>query len=157
MADQQTSVVLETEINVPVRRAYQVFTQEFDRIKPREHNLLAVDIAETVLEPWAGGRIYDRGVDDSFCQWGRVLAVDPPRSIVLAWDISPQWHVQTDPARASEVEIRFLATGEDTTRVVLEHRHLDRHGEGWEDMRQALAGDNGWPIYAERYQGIIAG
>ncbi|MGA9594652.1 MAG: SRPBCC family protein [Acidimicrobiia bacterium] len=155
MIDKQTSVLLEIAIEVPVPRAYQLFTQEFDRIKPREHNLLDVDIAETVLEPWQGGRLYDRGVDGSICQWGRVLAVDPPHSIVLAWDISPQWQVQTDPARASEVEVQFLAAAEGTTRVVLEHRHLDRHGDGWEGMRQALAADDGWPIYAERYRDIV--
>ena len=78
-----TSVRNQVVVNTPVERAFAVFTEQMDRIKPREHNMLAVDIAETVFEPRAGGHIYDRGVDGSECRWARVLAYEPPYRVVL--------------------------------------------------------------------------
>jgi uncharacterized protein YndB with AHSA1/START domain len=151
----QTSIRAEIVVDAPVERAFRVFTEQFDRIKPREHNMLGVDIAESVFEPRAGGRVYDRGVDGSECQWARVLAYEPPTRLVFSWDISPRWQIETDTARASEVEVRFVAETAERTRVELEHRHLDRHGDGWEGLREGVAGDQGWPLYLDRYAAQI--
>ena len=148
---QATSVRSEIVVDAPVERAFAVFTEQFDRIKPREHNMLGVDIAETVFEPRVGGSIYDRGVDGSECRWARVLAYEPPERVVFSWDIGPTWQVETDPARASEVEVRFVAESPERTRVELEHRHIDRHGDGWEGLREGVAADQGWPLYLQRY------
>jgi uncharacterized protein YndB with AHSA1/START domain len=149
----RTSIV----VDAPLERAFAVFTEQFDRIKPREHNLLAVDVAETVLECRVGGRIYDRGVDGSECAWARVLAYEPPDRLVFSWDIGPDWQLQADPDRTSEVEVRFVAENAERTRVELEHRHLDRHGSGWESERDGVAADQGWPLYLQRYADLVAG
>jgi uncharacterized protein YndB with AHSA1/START domain len=143
----QASVRTQIVVDAPIARAFSVFTDQFDRIKPREHNMLDVEIAETVFEPREGGRIYDRGVDGSECQWARVLAYEPPNRVVFSWDISPQWQIETDPEKTSEVEVRFTSETPERTRVELEHRHLDRHGAGWEQERGGAAGDQGWPLY----------
>ena len=143
-------------VEAPVERAFQVFTADFGSFKPREHNLLQVDIAETVFEPREGGNIYDRGVDGSECRWARVLAFEPPDRVVFSWDIGPDWQLVTDPARTSEVEVRFIAETTDRTRVELEHRNLDRHGDGWEGLREGVGSDQGWPLYLERFAGLIA-
>jgi uncharacterized protein YndB with AHSA1/START domain len=148
---QDASVRTEIVVEAPVERAFQVFTGSFDLIKPREHNMLGVDIAESVFEPRVGGRVYDRGVDGSECQWARVLAYEPPGRIVFSWDISPQWQIESDLEKTSEVEVRFVAETPDRTRVELEHRYLDRHGDGWEGMREGVQGDQGWPLYLERF------
>jgi uncharacterized protein YndB with AHSA1/START domain len=150
-----TAFRLSIEVAVGAERAFEVFTGDFDRIKPREHNLLGEDIAETVLEPKSGGRLYDRGISGATCEWGRVLAFEPPRRLLLAWNISPQWQLETDPDHASEVEITFTSIDESRTRVELEHRHLDRHADGWNGLRGALEGPEGWPLYLSRYQGLI--
>lgn len=149
----RTSVELEVTVKVPLEYAFHVFTQRFDEIKPHEHNLLPVPIERTVLEPWAGGTVRDVGVDGSSLVWARVLVFEPPYRLVLSWDISPTWQIEKDPARTSEVEIRFLAEGPARTRVVLEHRHLDRHGEGWEGFA-ALGAAGSWPLYLQRYRAI---
>ena len=155
----QADTVVRTEIVVeaPVERAFRAFTERFDQIKPREHNMLGADIAESVFEPRVGGRVYDRGVDGTECQWGRVLAYEPPGRIVFSWDISPQWQIETDLAKTSEVQVRFVAEGDDRTRVELEHRHLDRHGDGWDGMREGVRGDQGWPLYLQRFAGAAGG
>jgi len=148
---QATSVRSEIVVDAPVERAFAVFTEQFDRIKPREHNMLGVDIAETVFEPRVGGSICDRGVDGSECRWARVLAYEPPERVVFSWDIGPTWQIETDPGRASEVEVRFVAESPERTRVELEHRHIDRHGDGWEGLREGVRADQGWPLYLQRY------
>jgi uncharacterized protein YndB with AHSA1/START domain len=138
-------------VEAPIERAFSVFTDGFGTFKPREHNMLEVDIAETVFETHVGGNIYDRGVDGSECRWARVLAFEPPNRVVFSWDISPQWQIETDPDKTSEVEVRFIAETPDRTRVELEHRNLDRHGPGWESERDGVGGDQGWPLYLERF------
>jgi len=154
---EQTSIQTDVVVEAPVERAFRVFVEEFDKIKPREHNLLEVDIAESVFEPRAGGRVYDRGVDGRECEWARVLAYEPPERIVFTWEISPQWQIETDRSRASEVEVRFVSEGEERTRVELEHRHLDRHSDGWEGLRESVGGEQGWPLYLARFAEQIGG
>jgi uncharacterized protein YndB with AHSA1/START domain len=83
-----TSVHHEIVVNAPIARAFSVFTEDFGSFKPPEHNLLGVEIAETVFEPRAGGRLYDRGIDGSECNWARVLAYEPPDRVVISWDIA---------------------------------------------------------------------
>src|SRR5689334_23940035 len=116
----ETSVFLQMVVDAPIERAFRVFTQEFDGIKPREHNLLAVPIAETIFEPRVGGHVYDRGVDGSECRFARVLAYEPPSRLLLSWDINPRWQIETDLARTSEWEVRFTAEAENRTRVEIE-------------------------------------
>lgn len=152
-----TSIRREIEVAIPAERAFAVFTEKFDRIKPREHNLLAVPIAETVFETRVGGPVYDRGEDGSVCRWARVLVFEPPHRFVISWDIDPQWQLESDPARCSEVEVRFIADGPDRTRVELEHRHLDRHGAGWERGRDGVASEGGWPLYLQRFTELTSG
>jgi uncharacterized protein YndB with AHSA1/START domain len=152
---QATSVRGEIVVDAPIERAFAVFTEQFDRIKPREHNMLRVDIAETVFEPRVGGSIYDRGVDGSECRWARVLAYEPPERVVFSWDIGPTWQIETDPRRTSEVEVRFVAESPERTRVELEHRHIDRHGDGWESVREGVQADQGWPLYLQRYSDLV--
>jgi uncharacterized protein YndB with AHSA1/START domain len=149
--DQQTAIRTDVVVDAPQDRAFRLFTEQFDMIKPREHNMLEVDIADSVFEPRKGGRVYDRGVDGSECQWARVLAYEPPDRILFTWDISPRWQIEDDLSRASEVEERFIAESAERTRVELEHRHLDRHGEGWESLSEGVAGDQGWPLYLSRF------
>jgi len=155
-AEATTSVRASIVVDAPIERAFQVFTSDFGSIKPREHNLLQVEIAETVLEPRVGGYIYDRGVDGSECRWARVLAYEPPHRLLFSWDISPHWQIEPDPAKTSEWEVRFIAEAPERTRVEIEHRDLDRHGEGWEGVREGLASNEGWPLYLQRYAKLLA-
>jgi uncharacterized protein YndB with AHSA1/START domain len=151
-----TSVRHAIVVEASIEQAFRVFTEDFDRIKPREHNMLGVEIAETVFERQAGGRIYDRGVDGSEFQWARVLTFEPPNRVVFSWDLNPQFQIEADHDKTSEVEVRFIAESELRTRVELEHRNLDRHGPGWEGERDAVGGEGGWPLYLKRYGGLIA-
>ena len=150
-----TTVSSSVVVDAPIERAFKVFTEDFGAFKPPEHNLLAVEIAETVFEPRVGGYVYDRGVDGSECRWARVLAYEPPHRLVISWDISPHWQIETERDRTSEVEVCFIPETPGTTRVQLKHRNLDRHGDGWEGLREGVGGDQGWPLYLQRFAALF--
>ena len=156
MTGAETTVVRrQVVVNAPQAKAFAAFTERLGEFKPPEHNLLAAPIAETVFEPRAGGHIYDRAEDGSRCRWARALAYEPPDRVVFSWDISPQWQIEPDPDRTSEVEVRFVPESPDRTRVELEHRHLDRHGPGWQSVAEGVGGDQGWPLYLARYAALF--
>jgi uncharacterized protein YndB with AHSA1/START domain len=150
-----TVVRRQVVVDAPIDKAFAAFVERFGDFKPKEHNMLGTPIATTTFEPEVGGHIVDVGEDGSECRWARVLAYDPPDRVVFSWDISPSWQVEADPSRASEVEVRFTAEGDDRTKVELEHRHLERHGDGWEGVRDGVAHDEGWPLYLDRYAALL--
>jgi uncharacterized protein YndB with AHSA1/START domain len=150
-----TSVKQSIVVDAPIAHAFKVFTEGFGRFKPAEHNMLGVPIAETVFEPRVGGYLYDRGIDGSECRWAQVLAYEPPNRVLLSWNISPQWQIETDPEKVSEWEVRFTAETAHRTRVEIEHRGLERHGDGWEGVREAVANDQGWPLYLRRFAELL--
>src|SRR5579863_3848455 len=115
-AGSPTSIRHEIVVEAPIERAFSVFTDGFGSFKPPEHNLLGVEIAETVFEPRVGGHVFDRGADGSVCRWARVLAYEPPDRVVISWDISPQWQIESHLEKTSEVEVRFIAEASDRTR-----------------------------------------
>lgn len=146
----------EVTVDAPIERAFATFTERFGDFKPKEHNMLGVPIAETLFEPHVGGHIFDRGEDGSECRWARVLAYDPPNRVVFSWDISPYWQVEADEAKASEVEVTFVAETPTKTRLELVHRNLDRHGHGWAGLAAGVGDDQGWPLYLSRYAELLA-
>jgi uncharacterized protein YndB with AHSA1/START domain len=141
-----TAVTTSVVVDVPQARAFKVFTDEIGTWWDPDHHLLpeGTTLTAMVFEPRVGGHVYDVVSDGSECRWSRVLAYDPPERVVFSWDINLQWEIETDLDRTSEVEVRFIAEAPDRTRVELEHRNLDRHGDGWEQMRDAVGSPNGW-------------
>jgi uncharacterized protein YndB with AHSA1/START domain len=138
-------------VNVPIEKAFALFTEGFDSWWPRTHKTGAADLKQAVLESRPGGRWYEIGTDGSECEWGRVLAWEPPTRLVIAWQLDVSW--QYDPELLTEVEVRFAEVGPGQTRVELEHRDLDRYGEAKDEMRAALDAEGGWAglmaLYAE--------
>ena len=147
----RTSIVVEA----PVERAFDVFTQQMPSWWHPDHHILRGELAEMVFEPRVGGGIYGRGVDGSECRWARVLAYEPPSRVVFSWDIDLEWKIETDRDKTSEVEVRFRAEGPERTRVELEHRNLDRHGAGWERMRDAVGSPGGWGAGLQRFASAV--
>jgi uncharacterized protein YndB with AHSA1/START domain len=141
---QSTSVSTSADVDAPIEHAFRVFTEGIGTWWDPDHHILEGDLAEMEFEPFVGGYIIDRGTNGNECRWSRVLAYDPPRLVVFSWDINLQWQLETDPEKASEVEVTFAADGPARTRVVLTHRNLDRHGTGWEGMRDAVG--RGWSL-----------
>jgi uncharacterized protein YndB with AHSA1/START domain len=152
MTDVQTAVTASTVVDAPIERAFAVFTEDIGSWWPQEHHMLQGQESHMVLEPKVGGRIYEQGADGSDCQWSHVLVWEPPHRVVFTWEISPQWSLETDRSKASEVEVRFTVEGDRRTRLDVEHRNLDRHGEGWEGLRDAIASPGGWPLELHAFE-----
>ena len=134
-------------------RAFRIFTDN-SAWWPPEHHIGKADLEAVVLEPRPGGRWYERGVDGSECDWGHVLVWDPPKRVVLAWQLSSQW--QYDPSLVTEVEVRFTPVGAGKTRVELEHRNLERYGDAAAELRKAIDATNGWAAHLERFASAVA-
>jgi uncharacterized protein YndB with AHSA1/START domain len=149
------SVITSVLVEAPAERAFKVFTEDIGRWWPAEHHLQS-GFARMVLEPHVGGHIYDIATDGSECRWARVLVYEPPVRVVFSWAINPQWQLETDPGRTSEVEVRFVEETPARTRVELEHRHLDRHGDGWEVLRDAFGSPEGWLSELKSFASLAA-
>jgi uncharacterized protein YndB with AHSA1/START domain len=131
-------------VKTDAAHAFRVYTEGFDTWWPRSHHIGKSPMTRAVLEARTGGRCYSEQEDGTECDWGTVLVCEPPRRLVLAWQITHEWGYEPDRAKASEVEILFTPQADGTTRVDLEHRHFERHGAGGGTMRTAVDGQGGW-------------
>ena len=142
MTDAPVSKSISVRANL--EHAFRVFTEGLDLWWPRSHHIGKSPMKRAIIEGHEGGRCYTEQIDGTDCDWGRVLVWDPPRRLVMAWQINGQWQYEPDLAKSSEVEVRFTAEPDGSTRVDLEHRHLYRHGAGAGAMRAAIDSTNGW-------------
>jgi uncharacterized protein YndB with AHSA1/START domain len=158
-SDQETSVRKSVVINVPIAHAFKVFTEKFDTWWPRTHHIGKVEPYTAIVEPRTGGRWYERGADGFECDWGRVLEYSPPTRVVVSWHLQPDYAYDAydpDPTRASRVEVSFHDEGGGKTRVELVHSQLDRHGEGWEKLRDSVGSQGGWSGIMETFAGAAS-
>lgn len=152
-----TEVVRKTiTVAASQQRAFEVFTAQLGTWWPKEYSIGAADMADFVLEPKVGGRWYEVGVDGTECETGRVTAFEPPDRLTLAWHLNESWQYDPDPGHASEVEVRFAAEGPTRTRVELEHRWFERHGDGADAVRGVVDSPQGWSFCLGRYAAQVA-
>ncbi len=135
-------------------RAFETFTSGMHRWWPAGHSLNSASPRQAIIvEPRPGGRWFERALDGSECNWGHVIAWEPPYRVVFAWQIDATW--KFDRQLVTEVEIRFEAKGQDATLVRLEHRNLERFGERAADTRNALDSDNGWQLGLRNFTTLL--
>ena len=130
-------------VEAPCAHAFSVFTTAFDSWWPRTHHIGKADLLAAVIEPRAGGRWFEKGVDGSECEWGSVLVYEPPSRVVLSWHLNGQWQYDPDPSRASEVDVRFVPDGPLRTKVEFEHRYIER-SVGADQLRAGVDSEGGW-------------
>lgn len=141
-------------VDAPAARAFELFVHHIHEWWDPRHHVLQGGIVEMTVEPRAGGAIFDRDVDGTVSRWGTVIVFDPPKRIVFQWHVTPSWTIDLDPAKASEVHVRFESLSDTQTLVRLDHIHLDRHGDGWEIMRDAVGAPESWAAGLQRMAGL---
>jgi uncharacterized protein YndB with AHSA1/START domain len=144
-------------VSVPAAptRAFQIFTTHFDAWWPRGHHIGKADLYQVIIEPKVGGRWYEIGVDGSECEWGTVLVWDAPSRLVVTWQLNGRWEYDPDRSRASEVEVTFHAVDDQTTKVTIEHRHIERMVAA-EDARRGVDSDGGWRGIIQNFAALVA-
>jgi uncharacterized protein YndB with AHSA1/START domain len=148
-----TDVRVVISVEAPIQRAFEVFTGRIGSWWPRAYRLTKAE--HLVLEPRVGGRWYERAANGEECDWGRVLVWEPPHRLVLSWQIGVGFAPESDPERASRVDVRFVEDGPTRTTVTLVHSEFERHGEGWESMREGVAYEGGWPGVLQAYVALV--
>jgi uncharacterized protein YndB with AHSA1/START domain len=152
MTDTQelTPVRKRVTVEATKERAFSVFTEGLGTWWPLEtHHIGTVDAATVVIEPFVGGRCYERGVDGTECDWARVAVFEPPNRLVILWQLSADWAY--DATMASEVEVRFVEEGPHTTLVELEHRGLETYGDRAAEIRTSIDSEGGWSALLAAY------
>jgi len=147
-----TPVRKSVTVKASAQRAFEVFTAGFDSWWPRSHHIGKSPMKKAIIEGKVGGRADSEQEDGTDCPWGEVLVWEPPLRFVLAWKINPDWTYQPDVSKSSEVEVRFTPESNGMTRVDLEHRHFERHGEGAGSMRTAVDSTGGWGSLLEMFK-----
>jgi DNA-binding transcriptional ArsR family regulator/uncharacterized protein YndB with AHSA1/START domain len=143
---QEILVAKTVRVNAPLSVAFEVFAG-LAWWPVATHHLAEPHGTEAILEPFQGGRWYERAADGTETDWGTVLAWQPPYRLLLTWQVSPAWTYEPDPVRGSEIEVTFTPEGPDVTRVDLTHRHLERYGPEAERMRRILDRNGGEPLF----------
>ena len=144
-----------------VERAFSVFVEQMETWWPATHHIAGSPFEAIFVEPRVGGRWYERDAKGAQCDWGTVLAWDPPRRVRFSWHVgpghdSPDWKFDPDMSRASEVEICFSPAHAGGTLVELEHSKLERHGEGYEKLRELFDGPGAWTGLLDCFAKVIA-
>ena len=141
-------------VDASIAHSFHVFTTGFDSWWPRAHNICKCPMEKALMETFVGGRCYQRGIDGSECDWGRVIVWEPPHRFVLAWQLNADWQYDPDLAKTSEVEVRFTPEPGGATRVDLEHRHFERHGVRGIDIRTGVDSPEGWGGLLELFRNV---
>jgi uncharacterized protein YndB with AHSA1/START domain len=144
MSMEETVVRKSVRVGVPRERAFAIFVEHMEAWWPPAHHIGEQPFETIFVEPRKGGRWYERDAQGKACEWGTVLAWEPPARVTFSWHLGPDWKFNPDLAKASEVELRFLADGPDATLVELEHSKFERHGEGYEQMRAMMDSPGAW-------------
>jgi uncharacterized protein YndB with AHSA1/START domain len=149
-------------VNASIERAFRVFVEQMETWWPATHHIAKTPFVAIFVEPRVGGRWCERNANGELCEWGKVLKWDPPHRVAFSWHLGPghdqpDWVFDPDMSKASEVEIRFSDAGEGMTVVELEHSKLERHGEGYEQLRALLDGPGAWQdilgLFAAKVEG----
>lgn len=156
MTSPETSIRKSIVVNAPVAHAFKVFTERFDSWWPHTHHIGKVEPFTAILDPREGGRWFERGADGSECDWGKVLVYSPPNRVAVSWHLDATYVYDPDPSKASRVEVTFHDEGNGRTRVELVHSQLDRHGAGWEKLREGVGSAGGWPGILDKFASTAA-
>jgi len=148
---QATIAPVRHSVTVPIsaQRAFTLFTEGFNTWWIG-HHIGEAELAEAVIEPHVDGRWYERGVDGSECEWGKVLVYERPNRLVMTWQLNSDFKYDPDLSHASEVEVRFTESDGQTT-VDFEHRYIERLGAGADELAKSVSSDGGWPAILDLY------
>ena len=163
-AELALSVFKSIRVKAPIERAFSVFVEQMETWWPATHHVGKTPFVALFVEPRVGGRWYERNAKGELCDWGRVLTWEPPHRVTFSWHVGPKqhddpdgdWGFDGDLSRASEVEIRFIPEDNGMTLVELTHSKLERHGEGYEKLRELFDGPAAWSGILELYAKRVA-
>ena len=116
-------IVVEFEVEATPEHAFDVWTSKPAIWWPRSHTVSRDPELIVVFEPFAGGRIYERGSDGMEHEWGEVVVWDPPTRVEYLW------HLFFDRSEATEIAVTFIPIDENKSQVRLVQTGFERLSE----------------------------
>lgn len=146
-------VIKTIEVPCNQQHAFEVFVEKVGSWWPLDKNSVSAmngEVAkQVVIEPKSGGRVYEIGHDDTVHEWGSVTEYNPYEQFRM------DWHIGLTPDKASDVAVKFVALGDEKTRVELTHSRWEAFADKAEDMRNGY--NKGWVgVFEEAYQAACA-
>lgn len=140
-------------IRVPLSKenAFHKFVYELNEWWPKEYTWSGDKLEEITIEPKENGLCSETGPYHFRCDWGRVTKFEVNKEIGLKWQISPQRVPEPDPAKASDISIRFESKNGSGTELTLQHTNFENHGKGGEDYQKAMNTPQGWEYILNKY------
>jgi uncharacterized protein YndB with AHSA1/START domain len=135
------------ELDCPVEHAFETWTGRIGQWWPLDHTVSAAPGLAVVLEGRPGGRIFERELSGVEHDWGEVTVWEPPTRLAYTW------HLNRDRSDATQVEIRFLPSPGDQTRVEIEHRDWERLGSAAAPWRERNVA--GWTSLLPHYRAAV--
>jgi len=155
MPDEQADPRVSVTVPAPPAEAFRVYTEHPGEWLPPAHTFIP-EPRSIVIEPWVGGRFYERGADGAEATRGTIVEWAPPARLALTWRIGPGWRPIDNDEHASVIVAEFSPVGADATRVTLTYTHLDRHGADMAAMIRGAVAAPGQGSTLDRYAEAVA-
>jgi len=131
-------------VKVSANLAFHKFLNELHAWWPKAYTWSQDALEDIRIEGRKDGLCTEVGPYGFRCDWGRVTGLVENKKIAMKWQISPNRTPVPDPGKASDLEIRFVASGSTSTVLEFKHINFERHGEGAAAYRKAMDSEQGW-------------
>jgi uncharacterized protein YndB with AHSA1/START domain len=139
-------------VEVPVEHAFELFADQLGAWWPLAFTFSGAQFESAQIESKPGGRWFERTRSGNELSWGEVRAYERGKRLVLAFAIAAD-RQPAAPRDASEVEVTFIPIDAGRTRIAVEHRDFERHGEHAKTMRDGMDSQSGgWPVILAELQ-----
>jgi Activator of Hsp90 ATPase homolog 1-like protein len=124
-------LTLDFEVRCGAQHAFEVWTTRTSLWWPVNHSVSSADGLVVTIEPWIGGRVFERTPEGVEHDWGEVTVWEPPLRL------GHTWHLRRDRADATDVLIVFSPEGAERCRVSIHHSGWERLGAEATQWREA--------------------
>ena len=109
-------------VDCPIEEAFRLFAERFGEWWPlASYSMTGEEVASCAIEPWVGGRVFERTRSGEEREWGSVIAWDPPVRLELTWHpggrcdrdqtVQVEFHVEADGTRITLIHAGWQLAG----------------------------------------------
>ncbi|WP_170110404.1 SRPBCC family protein [Flavilitoribacter nigricans] len=140
------------KLDISPETAFQKFVHDLNAWWPAEYTWSQESLERIYIDARKEGLCTEMGPHGFRCDWGRVKAIDPGKSIRFSWQISAKREPVPDPDKASEVQVVFAPTENGGTLLQFQHDGFEKHGPDGAQYRDMMDSEPGWTYILECFR-----